>query len=673
MILKAQYEFLFVGRDEGSFLENYTYEVQQNRGEAGQVFLCLEIQNNPSEAEAMGEAMFQELKTVFFEENGAEGYLRFENALKAINRRLNDFRKGKLNKHIGVVHAIVSAIEGGTLYVSQCGDSEAYLIRKRFVSIVSEGLSDPHHTDGDLFTSIANGDLEPGDFVMFATTRLLRYISKMDLSRMVVSSNVPRTLSDIRDALSGEILGRIALIGIGTTLVTEDIVVPGEAEFQEEEGTLLDTRSVSHDSSYTSRASSMVASMGPVVKGVKKYAGVLADKARQSEVFSKTGPVARFASQMKYRLTREQGVTKDKVLVSFLAIILLLVAGIWFVRHSQLRNAELLALDTKLQEARQLVSDAESKGQDDKQAAGVILDNAETKAKEVLNTSNYRAKALEILADVQKTRDFLDNIKHVADPKVIADLSKSGVSNAIGIIAGKNNRYYVYEPQNMYEVVLDQVQKPIEFDANDPIIAGTYFDEKDEPVFFSKAGKVFELVNGAIRPMTSQEGVFRKGVQITDWGSRVYILDPASDQIWRYTYVKSKDSFATAEGYKTQGSVQNGVSLTIDSNVYVLGKDGSISRFFGGVNQPLTINRAPFSTMTNPTRIYTDAEMVQVFVLDSAEAKIYLYYKDPKTLNLNYVQQIALDGVTDIRDISYDKGTNRLYVLDAKRIYEVQL
>lgn len=669
MIFKAQYEFLFVGRDEGSFLENYTYEVQQNRGGAAQVFLCLEIQNNQSEAESMGEAIFQELKTTFFQDNAGEGYLRFENSLKAINRRLNDFRKGKLNKHIGTVHAIVGAIEHGTLYVSQCGDSEAYLIRKHFVSIVSEGLSDPHQTDADLFTSIANGELEAGDFVLLSTTRLLRYISKIDLSRMIIASNVSRTLSDLRDGLSGEILGRIALVGIGITLVTEDVFVRDEM-MEGEEGPLLEA--VETSSSRTRMRTRAAGGVRAAANAAASAFDMGVEKIRQLDLFSKTGPVARFSSQMRYRLTRERGITKDKILVAFLGIIFLLVVGIWFVRHNQTKNAELLGLDTKLQQARQMLSDAESQGQTDKKAAGVILDAAEVKAKEVLNTSNYRAKALEILTQVQKTRDLLDNIKHISNPKVVADLSSQGASNALGMIMAKNH-FFVYEAQKMYEVILDKIQKPLDFDSHDTIISGIYFDEKSEPIFFSKAGKILEFIDGAIRPASVQEGSFRKGIRITDWGSKLYILDPSSDQIWRYTYVKSKDAFATAEGYKNEGDLKNAVAFSIDSSVYVLNHDGSISRFYGGKKQTLQIDRAPFSPMTSPTRIYTDADMTQIFVLDSAEAKVYVYYKNPKTQGLDYVQQIAMDGMSDIRDISFDKNTNHLYLLDAKKMYEVPL
>lgn len=662
MALNVQYEFLFAGRDEGSFLENYAYEVNEHRSGMGQVFVCLEIQNNPSEAEAMGEAIFSALKTTFFAETegeaNVEGYLRFENSLKAINRRISDFRKGKLQKHIGSVHAIVAAVENSSLYLSQCGDSEAYLIRKRFVSTVSEGLYDPAQKDGDLFTSIANGDLEPGDFVLMCTTRLLRYVTKLDLSRLVLPSSAQRTLSDLRDHLSGEILGRIGFIGVATSLITD-------------QNPSRQIRNDNQDDVFADfgggEKMNVAVSFGPVIAQAKKYHQLFMDRARNSKIFDKTGPVARFASNFHYRLTREKGLTRDRILVVFLVVIIFLSLGIWFVRGGQVKNAELLSYDQKLQQATQMISDAESQAQIDKKAAGAILQTAENNAKEVLNSGQYRDKARDVMTKIQQARDLLDNIKHVS-AKVFADLSTQGVMNSIGMIAGKN-QFYVFDAQKMYQVILDKVQPPSLFDQGETIIAGTYFDQKDEPIFFSKTGKLYELAAGSIRSMVAQEGSFRKGVTIADWGSRLYVLDPASDQLWRYPYVKSTNVFGAAEAYKTEGNLQNGVSFTIDSNVYVLSNDGTIDRYYGGVKQPLPIDKAPFTAMTKPTKIYTDSEMNQVLVLDGS--RVYVYMKDPKTEGFTYVSQIVVDDVTDIRDITFDKSTGKIYLLDSKRIYEV--
>ncbi len=660
MALKVQYEFLFAGRDEGSFLENYAYEVNEHRGSGGHVFVCLEIQNNPSEAEAMGEAVFSALKTTFFAEAEGgevhEGYLRFENSLKAINRAISDFRKGKLNKHIGTVHAVVAAIEGSSLYLSQCGDSEAYLIRKRFVSIVSEGLYDPSQKDGDLFMSIANGDLEPGDFVLFCTTRVLRYITKVDLSRIILANSVQRTLSDLRDHLSGEILGRIGFVGVGTSLLME------KKSLEEEDTEVFEDYG-------TGEKTSVVASFGPLMQKAKKYHRIMMDRVRGSKIFEKTGLFGRFASNVQYRLTREDGITKDKILALFIVVILLLSGGIWMVRHGQIKSAELLSYEQKLQGSSQMISDAESQAQTDKKAAGVILQSAEDRVKEVLNSGQYRDKAREILTKIQSARDVMDNIKHVT-ATVTADLSSQGVDSAIGMISGKD-RYYVFDAQKLYQVMLDKVQAPLSFEQNEAIISGTYFDEKDEPVFFSKSGKLYELKAGSLRQMTTQEGGFRKGVQITDWGSRLYVLDPTSDQLWRYPFVKSKDSFGAAEGYKTDGKMSSAVAFTIDSNVFVVNSDGVLERYYGGVKQALQIDKAPFAPMTHPTKIYTDSEMSQLFVLDGA--RIFVYTKEPKTQGLVYMYQIIVDGLSDIRDISLDKSTGKLYLLGAQKMYSLSL
>ncbi len=51
MSLRTQYEFLFVGRDEDSFVENYAYDLGEGGEHSGKIFINLEIQNNQAEAE----------------------------------------------------------------------------------------------------------------------------------------------------------------------------------------------------------------------------------------------------------------------------------------------------------------------------------------------------------------------------------------------------------------------------------------------------------------------------------------------------------------------------------------------------------------------------------------------------------------------------------------------
>ena len=107
MALKANYEFLFVGRDENSFLDNYYYDLFQDHGDqSGQIFITLELQNNVVDAEEIGSAMFDVMQRSFFEDVNVDAYERFELALKGVNEVLQDFKSQKGSGYIGNLNVV---------------------------------------------------------------------------------------------------------------------------------------------------------------------------------------------------------------------------------------------------------------------------------------------------------------------------------------------------------------------------------------------------------------------------------------------------------------------------------------------------------------------------------------------------------------------------------------
>jgi len=182
MSLRTQYEFLFIGRDEGSFVENYAYDLGEGGDNSGKIFINLEIQNNPVDAEAIGETIFDTVRKTFFADLEQDPYVRFEDAIRKVNKALIQMKEEKVSKFIGNLHVLITAVVNNTLYLAQTGEAESYLIRRRLSSTISEGLND--EGSEDTFSNIASGTLEAGDFVLFSSTRLLRYISKNDLARV---------------------------------------------------------------------------------------------------------------------------------------------------------------------------------------------------------------------------------------------------------------------------------------------------------------------------------------------------------------------------------------------------------------------------------------------------------------------------------------------------------
>ena len=662
MALKANYEFLFVGKDENSFLENYVYDLFEEHGDnSGQIFINLEVQNNPVDAEELGQVMFETMQKVFFENLDRDPYDRFELSLKAVNGVLAEYKDKKVSGYIGNLNVVVVAIVGDALYLSKTGDSEAYLIRKRYVSVITEGLGEEEDESGDVFTSIANGTVEAGDMVLFSSTRLLRYISKTDLAKAVTRKSVVETLDEIKDVISTEMLGRVGLTGM---LFGK----PTKAELEEALGQEDHASENVMESSATHTAAVKKKLLGSFLNKIKRsksastvYGGGFVDKLKNW--------AGDFLEGVK-----KGGFGKSQILILLVSVILFLLLAVYFVNSGQVAREEIAKLDEVLDGISERLAEADTKSSYDKEGAKEILDKAYLDAMTVLNSGHHRDRANRLLVDINNSRDNLDNVLRLSTPKVLADLSekRSDVS-ALGFVT-LGDRVFVYESNGLYEVVLDQVADPLTIDDEETVIAATGFDDRDSLVFMTKSGKLIEYKEGTIAFMDSDDGAFRKGVDIADWSNRVYLLDAAGSQIWRYAYRGTRDAFATGEAYFGEDlDLSNAVSLAIDASVYVLLNNGDIMKFYGRQKADLIINNPPYTNLNDPKVIYTDEKTDFLYVLDGAEARVLVYLKDASTGNLTYQKQYLFDGVGDLRDMYVDSGDGKLYVLNKSKIIEVTL
>jgi hypothetical protein len=663
MSLRTQYEFLFVGRDEDSFVENYAYDLGEGGENSGKIFINLEIQNNPAEAEDIGELIFDTLRKKFFADLDEDPYVRFERALKEVNRELKNLRAQKSSQFIGNLHVIIAAVVGSNLLLTQCGEAEAYLIRRRFCSVISDDLSDPESKD--YFTNIANGTMEPDDFVLLSSTRLLRYISKNDFARIGSSKNLVALLGELRDFLSAEVLGKMGFIGIR---------VGFPEELSDQEKSKVNAHLQKQDRMYA-----------PADSKEKQSANVmLADSLKKLSVSVKA-LTQRFASKQtenppKGRAVRGQGGSgnffdfaswsRDKILASIIVIILVLTGGVWWLRSRADEQSKIDHYVAVLDEVSQEISSAQTTSEYNKDQAAQMLTDAEQKALTVLNSGYARSDAKKYLDMIQTARDTLDGVFH-PQANVLVDLStKRANVSALGLLSLKGT-LFAYEYNALYPILADKLQDPLTIDQNESVVAATSFDDQDALLFYTKSGKVIEYKDNQMNFVQSAEGAFHQGVAVEAYNNKFYILDPGSNQIWKYTVLR--DKFDTAQQYNVDGDLKNAVSFAIDGNVYVLNKDGSITKLYGGSKQTFTLRRQPLAPLTAPTKIFTQLNLQQVYILEPSQHRVMVYYKDDKNQALTYQSQYLFDNLTDLRDLYVDYNNNRLYLLDSSKVYVVDM
>lgn len=643
MELRNQFEFLFIGKEEGSFLENYAYDLGEGEEAAGQLFVTVEIQNNPADAEVIAETIFDSARKMFFSDPEKDVYTRFEDALKEVNSAIAHFKSETVSKFIGNLHAIIGVVAGNELHLSQTGDAEAYLIRKRYCSIVSEGLSDLTSDSDETFSNIASGSIEPGDFVVFSTTRLLRYISKSDFIQTMKSQDLIGSLADIKDALTPEILSKIGIVGM--------VFHEGLSELSSTERKGVREYLEEEQPSQVRRERTKPNKVHTAVKGLG------------SKVLHY------FNEILKGMTTRKM--TKDKILALLIIIILLLTGIIWYVKNSGANKRELERLDEVLVQVREDINTASLRGLSNKDAAAQILAQAQQQAIEVLNSGSHRSKANEILGLIQEEKTKLDNITYVSDPRVIADLTQKRENiSALGLIPFKDHAY-AYEYNALYEILLDRIEDPLTIDDNETVISGVYDDDNEALLFLTKSGKVIQYANGQFQFMDTDDGAFHKGVSVQAYNGRMYILDNEGNQIWKYT--KRRDKYANAESYITSGEISDPVDLAIDGFIYVIQGDGSIVKFDRGDKIDFAISKAPLDPIEKPTSIYTELDLNRIFILEASKNRVIVLDKDSTTGGAAYSGQYIFDGLSDVRDMYFDKGSNRLYLLDAQHIYEVTI
>lgn len=656
-------EFVFIGRGDESFLENYSYELSDDPGcKGGKIFMALEILNNQAEAEDIGEAIFTNFKQKFYESVNEDVYVRFEEALKAANGVIETLKEEKVSRFIGNLNISIGAIADETLYISSTGDADVYLVRKRFVSVVSEGLAEDSKKDA--FINIANGTLEPFDRVIFSSTRLLRYITKGELGRVFTeggsSAKIGDQLVQLQDFIMTEILGRSAVIGISVGVVLDEA---SEQMFAEEgEGIFVKFFKKwlsAHERNGCATSKFSLAEKLPLLKEiVLKIASIIPKKLELPKPESKL-PKIEFHKHM----------SKGRILVLVILLLVLLVSGTLWLRTRSDQKQFIAEQQVKLNHVRELMNEASTTGQFDKSKASELLLSGEKETLEVLNSKFLRSEAVKMLDDIQKQRDMLDDVRRISAPNVLADFStkRSNVS-ALGLLSLKD-RLYGFEYNALYEMVLDKLQDPLTISDLETIILGTAFPEQNSLLFLTRTGKMIEYAASRFSAVTTKDGIWKKGVDIKFYNEKVYVLDPERNQIWRYK--RLRDGFDAGNGYNQNADLSKGVALAIDSSIYVLNSDGYVIQLYQGQKQEYPLRRAPLVTMSSPTKLFTNADMNNLYILEPSKQRVIVFRKDPKNGGAQYTTQYVFEKTGVLRDLAV--AENRLYVMDDKRVYYINL
>ena len=637
MNLTLMAEELRLGTDRQSIIRTF----QAGREPLGErpresVLMLMELPDKPQEAAQLIDTIGSTLNDLCFTGEGGSAE-RFEIALKEVNAVINEMQDSMQQKRLGRINAVVALVSGTDVHITQAGEAEGYLLRRASITTATEGLTADHGTD--TFVNIASGTLEKGDTLVLATERLLRYATKLELTKIFSpSSELTLALEKLDELLVLEGAQSTGVLALSTQL-------PGQ--MAETDGFDLFGKKLPPLSSF-----------GPMGKKVSSGLAWMQDSVL-SRIGMPAGP--------------HNSIDRNYLIFGFLVIVIISIISV-SVSLSSDRN------EVASSEARAALASAEeqikiaklNQAIGEKDTAHARLTEAENIIAVLLENRVALDDAEMTQATIQSLRDELDSIRRVSTATALEKVRTSveGLVQLRGQLLAVNAQEVVDVINNSNrETVLEEGR----------IAAADTFLDRDALVFLTANG-VAEWRNNTTSFMDTTDDTWRTGVDIASYANFIYVLDPINNQIWKYS--RRANDYGSGQPYSNNTDVTNAVALAIDGDIWVLNNDedddptNDIVRIRRGERQDLFIEDLPPSPWGSPTQIFTNENLRFVYVLDAERNRIVRLFKDPPEAGFDarklvHNAQFVFEDMPPIIDFYVDNTEQKMFLITEEALYEI--
>lgn len=612
--------------------------------------VLLQVHASAQEAKTLEKEAITIVKHALLETEGEAG-ARLDGTLKELNGL---FKGLLLARKVDDIHAIIAIVDTNqTLHVSHAGRAEAYVIRAGAASQITE------YTRGKptpAFVHIASGTLEAKDVLVFSTQRLLRTLTPAQLAQQAQRGD--QLLDELTMSLEAE--KEVSALSI---MHVEGVQPRRSTPLKEPPARRRGSRGKSTSRSFME---SLTGLLGGAKERVTSFSA--ARRAVESAKKKSTGFLADLKDPSRKR--RAHLLLLAGILVLFLLVWAAVNLSTYSQRSKTRAELELLIgeieSDLRTAENRYLTGEIDS--------SNAILQRAEERAKQVMDNENklFRTEAHDLLGRIRTKREEINNIIRLAPRTVVNLAAKTPDVSAVGFVGLADGEFAVYDQHDLYRVLLNSVEEPSRVSETEEILHGVAFDRYKTLVFQTNGNSIIELISSQPTSMKTEDPAgWITGKDVEAWLRYLYVLSPENNQI--YKYERYSNRYAAPSEYNVNGDMNGAIDMTIDGNVYVLKEHGEVVKLFRGEQRPFVIRHLPGNVLESATKVFKVLDG-NLYFLDAANKKVVVVTDGGPTGESSYVRQYVLEGEIDIlKDIFVDPDETRLYVMDSKSIYVVDL
>lgn len=145
----------------------------------------------------------------------------------------------------------------------------------------------------------------------------------------------------------------------------------------------------------------------------------------------------------------------------------------------------------------------------------------------------------------------------------------------------------------------------------------------------------------------------------------IYVLDKTSGQILKFT--QAEEGFGKTNYLPAPQDFSKASSIAIDGSIWVLFQDGSVKKFTKGKQDELNVAELD-SPFAKPSKIYTNIDFDNVYILDNGNKRIVVLNK-----NGAYQSQYTNDLLKDSKDFEVVEKDLKIFILSQNKVWQIDL
>lgn len=663
---------------------------------SGWIFLIARCRKQTAGAEILFQLLSDQLHRLadsFGHEANAQH--RFEQFLGALNETLaQNIRDGRFHVPIEQMDAVIGIVSERQMFLSGTGDltalffhrkqSQRYQIFNLFHSIQSE-QSFP--TWEKAFAVVLDGDLHEGD--VFA-------VSNVDLQRGIVAEELNTILTTLPPFGATEKIRQYFPVKTPLLLVILRVQDDTMSFVEENRATLRTDVSVQRFKEQEKKTQELLADQMPRLKtaltALQTYVKKMIEKAiwrlisrwlRKTikkllkagrHLITKEGRI-KFQGDAKQIVRSLQHIDRSKkyLLIGIAAVIFVLFVSISIFSSSRARSQEEQNYQIQVEAISDLIERAAGAiiYKDENQARGLYINASNLTDQLPINTPEREQKKSELKEEIQKAMDDIRHLVNVPNPALLGDLAS--------VTDGVFGQAFVKVNFDLYVFATDG--RVYQLDRTQKVFKPVSKQETSARVSISASAddqKIFSLSDGndaskfikddAEQKLIDLQKTEGKWIDLLAYANRLYVLAQTENDGQIYRFGRSGDGFGTPAKWissKTT-SLKDARSFTIDGTIFVLIKNGKISRFVSGseVGWETGVVDPP---ITNATDIWTDINSAFLYVLEPDTKRLIVFNKETGA----FVVQYRSEAFQNLTNVIVDEKGYTVYLLSGSKLYSI--